>query len=177
VSESFWVDGTRSTVRLDGGVTQGQLALLEETLAAGPGPPLHDHPEAETFHVLEGELLLWQLAPGTLTAPLSAWPPGLVESAERCGPGSTSFVPGGAAHTYLVLSPAARILVISTPAGLEEWTREFGVPATEPGLGPTTGTLPEISADRRRRFAQAHGLRRLGPPPPVGAMGIQLAKN
>jgi quercetin dioxygenase-like cupin family protein len=172
VSEAFWVDGTRSTIRLSGAATEGQLAVLEETLPPGPGPPLHSHPEGETFHVLEGELLLWQLAPGELTAPLSSWPPELVGAAQRCGPGSTHFVPGGAPHTYSVVSGGARILVISTPAGLELWTREFGVRATGSGLAPATGALPatgtrpEISADRRRRFAEAHDLRRLGPPPP-----------
>jgi quercetin dioxygenase-like cupin family protein len=178
VSETFWVDGTRSTIRLSGAATEGRLAVLEETLPPGPGPPLHSHPEGETFHVLEGELLLWELAPGVVTAPLSAWPADLVGAARPCGPGSWHFVPGGAPHTYSVVGDGARILVISTPAGLEEWTRTFGVRATGSGLGPASGgppesggppvaeALPEISAERRREFAEAHGLQRLGPPPP-----------
>jgi quercetin dioxygenase-like cupin family protein len=169
VSETFWVDGTRSTIRLSGEATQGQLAVLEETLPPGPGPPLHSHPEGETFHVLEGELLLWNLSPGAVTAPLGSWPAELIDAARRCAPGSTHFVPGGAPHTYSVVSEGARILVISTPAGLELWTREFGVRATGSGPTPAPATLPEISADRRREFAEAHGLRRLGPPPPDGA--------
>ena len=166
MSETYWVDGTRSTIRLSGAETGGQLAVLEETLPPGPGPPLHSHPEGETFHVLEGELLLWELAPGIVTAPLSSWPAELVGAALPCGPGSMHFVPGGAPHTYSVVSDGARILVMSTPAGLEEWTRTFGVHATGSGRVPATGALPAISPERRRRFAEAHGLRRLGPPPP-----------
>ncbi len=173
MSETFWVDGTRSTIRLPGAATEGRLAVLEETLPTGPGPPLHSHPEGETFYVLEGELLLWELALGVVTAPLSYWPAELVGAGRRCGPGSLHFVPGGAPHTYSVVGDGARILVMSTPAGLEEWTRTFGVrvtcsgPVPATGVLPTPSALPEISAERRREFAEAHGLWRLGPPPPT----------
>jgi quercetin dioxygenase-like cupin family protein len=166
VSETFWVDGTRSTIHLDGTATQGRLSVLEETLPHGPGPPLHSHPQGETFCVLDGELLLWTVPAGNITRPIDRWPPELLKAAERCGPGDVRFVPGGSPHTYAVPGEAARILVISTPAGLELWTREFGVPVTDDGLAPSTGAAPAISADRRRRFARVHGLRSLGPPPP-----------
>jgi hypothetical protein len=45
--------------------------------------------------------------------------------------GSTVFFPGGAPHTFFVESEVARVLVLSTPAGIEQFVRALSGPAKE----------------------------------------------
>ena len=47
-------------------------------------------------------------------------------------PGDAAVVPMGVAHTFRVDSDEARVLVLSTPAGLERMVRDGAVPATGP---------------------------------------------
>ena len=44
---------------------------------------------------------------------------------------STVFFPGGAPHTFFVESDIARVLVLSTPAGIEQFVRGLSQPAKE----------------------------------------------
>jgi hypothetical protein len=56
----------------------------------------------------------------------------------------------------------ARVLVLSTPAGLERMVRDGAVPALGPTLPPADAARPEPD-DLARIFA-AHGQVNLGPP-------------
>lgn len=56
----------------------------------------------------------------------------------------------------------ARVLVISTPAGLERMVRDASVPATARRL-PSEGT-PRPSPEELERIFHAHGQVNLGPP-------------
>jgi quercetin dioxygenase-like cupin family protein len=142
----LWLHGTWSTVKLAGTETGGRLAVLEEELPEGPGPPLHSHPEDETYVLLEGEASFWVDAdPAT-------------EEGLRRGPGAVVFVPGDAPHTYRVESPLLRLLVLSTPAGLEDYVLALGTPDAE---------APEPSRERMREVARELGVVIHGPPPPA----------
>lgn len=136
--------GTRSLVRLRGEQTGGRLGVMEEELPFGPGPPLHAHPQDETYVVLEGEATFWI---GTDPAR---------DPGERHGAGATLHAPGGTPHTYRVESPRLRVLVLSTPAGLEEYVLALG----------RTADAPEPSRERMREVGRAMGQVLLGPPPP-----------
>ena len=50
--------------------------------------------------------------------------------------GGAAVVPMGVAHTFRVDSDTARVLVLSTPAGLERFVRDGSVPATGATLPP-----------------------------------------
>ena len=101
-SEPQWFLGTLVRRKLDGGHTGGRFALWEGELPHGAAPPLHTHPQDETFYVLEGKVHVF------------------VESVRHaCAAGAAVFVPGGVAHSFRVESDTARLLFLSTPAGIE----------------------------------------------------------
>jgi quercetin dioxygenase-like cupin family protein len=56
--------------------------------------------------------------------------------------GAAAVVPMGVAHTFRVDSESARVLLLSTPAGLERLVRESSVGATQPTLPPSETQRP-----------------------------------
>src|SRR5206468_12634694 len=78
------------------------------------------------------------------------------------GPGGAAVVRMGVAHTFRVDSETARVLVLSTPAGLERFVRDGSVPASAPTLPPPDAPRP-APAELERIFA-AHGQVNVGPP-------------
>jgi hypothetical protein len=68
----------------------------------------------------------------------------------------------GVAHTFRVDSATARVLVLSTPAGLERLVRDGSVPATARTLPPAD--TPRPSPEELARIFAAHGMVNVGPP-------------
>ena len=62
-SEDLWFLGTLARIKLDGHHTGGRFALWEGVLPRGAAPPLHSHPQDETFYVIEGEVTAWLVEP------------------------------------------------------------------------------------------------------------------
>jgi quercetin dioxygenase-like cupin family protein len=147
-SEPLWFLGTLARVKLDGQQTDGRFALFELLAPQGAAPPLHSHSQDETFYVLAGELTVW-----VLDEPVAA------------GPGAVVFAPGGTPHTFRVESDTAHLLILSTPAGIEEYVRALGEPAQWPWLQPPADE-PRVSPERIAEVERKLGVVRHGPPPP-----------
>ena len=146
-AEPLWFLGTLVRPKLGGADTGGRLALWEAELPRGAAPPLHTHPQDETTYVLEGTLVAW------------------VDGEEqRCGPGATFFAAGGVPHAFRVESDTARVLFLSTPAGIEEYVAALAEPAQWPWLPPPPDG-PRVSPERLAAVEAEHGVVRLGPPP------------
>lgn len=143
--ESLWFLGTLATIRVPGEAVGDRFALLEFVFPHGTSPPLHTHPQDESYVVLEGVLTIQA---GDDRFELSV--------------GGVAAVPAGVPHTFRVDSDTARVLVLSTPAGLERMVRDGSVPATT-RLLPPAGT-PRPSAEELDRIFRAHGQINLGPP-------------
>lgn len=112
--QAHWFLNALSIVKLSGRQTGGAFALIEETLPAGRGTPFHLHrKEDETFYILEGELTFFG-SQDKFTA----------------RPGATIFLPRGIPHGFRADTPA-RILIVPTPAGFDEFVAEAGQPARE----------------------------------------------
>src|SRR5579872_3394688 len=107
--ETLWFLGTLARFKLEGRHTGGRFALWEGVLPHGAAPPLHSHPEDETFYILEGELTAWLVEPEH--ADDRSDRPVWVNTGRRCGVGDVVFAPGGAPHTFRVESDTARMLV------------------------------------------------------------------
>jgi quercetin dioxygenase-like cupin family protein len=147
VTEPLWFLGTLVRPKLMGEQTRGRLALWEADLPRGAAPPLHSHPQDETFYVLEGHVTIWV---------------GDEEQAGRSG--AVAYAPGGTAHTFRVESDTARMLFLSTPAGIEDFVRALAEPAGWPWLQPPPDG-PRVPAERLAAAERDHGVIRHGPPP------------
>ena len=163
--DKLWFLGTLARMKLDGEHTGGRFALWEGELPHGAAPPLHSHPQDETFYVLEGALTAWlvepELARSSEDDP-SAW---VSQRARTCGVGDVVFAPGGTPHTFRVESDTARLLVLSTPSGIEEMVRALAEPARWPWLQPPSDG-PRVPAERVAAVERETGMVRHGPPPP-----------
>lgn len=142
--EALWFLGTLAIVKVAGEAVDRRYALIEFLFPEGASPPLHTHPQDESYFVLEGRL--------TLQAG---------DALFELGEGGAAAVPMGVAHTFRVDSELARVLVLSTPAGLERLVREASVPAAAATL-PPEGT-PRPSPEELDRIFRKHGQVNLGP--------------
>jgi mannose-6-phosphate isomerase-like protein (cupin superfamily) len=93
--------------------TGGALSVFETSIGAGPPLHVHDH-EDECFYVLDGELSI------------------------RCGDdafdaaaGSFVFLPRGRPHRFWAPGPAARLLLIAVPGGIEDYFAEINAASTD----------------------------------------------
>jgi len=143
--EQLWFLGTLATIRVAGEASGGRFALIEFLLPRHASPPLHTHPQDESYVVLEGLL--------TIRA---------AEQRVQVGTGGAAVVPMGVAHTFRVDSETAHVLVLSTPAGLERLVRDAAVPATRPTLPPRE--TPRPSPEELTEIFRLHGQVNVGPP-------------
>ena len=122
----------RSTVLLRSEDSGGHLSVVENVVPArSAGPPLHSHGFDETFHVLEGELVV---RVGDALLARTA--------------GQLAFAPRGVAHALANRRDApVRYLLVCTPAGFE---RHFARTAAQAnGIEPPPWALqpvPEVVA-------------------------------
>ena len=144
-AEQLWFLGTLATIKVPGEASNGRFALIEFLFPRHASPPLHTHPQDESYIVQEG-LLTVQAG----------------EQRFELAPGAAAVVPMGVAHTFRVDSNTARVLVLSTPAGLEQLVRDGSVPALRPTL-PTSET-PRPSPEQLEAIFRAHGQVNLGSP-------------
>jgi quercetin dioxygenase-like cupin family protein len=146
--QQVWFLGTLQILRVAGETVDGRYSLVEALLPHLASPPLHTHPQDESFIVLDGRLTV-------------------VAGADRfeLRAGGSMAVPMGVAHTFRVDSDTAKVLVLSTPAGIEQLFLDGGVPATAPRLPPpnTPRPSPEEMAEIFKRNKVANVGPSLGP--------------
>jgi quercetin dioxygenase-like cupin family protein len=138
---AFWFLDALSIIRWSGQQTDGAFALIEERMPAGRSSPYHMHRnEDETFYVLEGELTFFTGSEKI-----------------RGGPGASVFLPRQIPHGFRA-DTSARILVLVTPPGFEEFVAEAGEPA--PKLELPAPQTPDIA--RLTECAAKYGIEILG---------------
>jgi quercetin dioxygenase-like cupin family protein len=143
--ERRWFLGTLAIVRVPGEAVDGRFALIEFQFPQWASPPRHTHPQDESYLVLAGSLTV-------------------VTDSDRfvLSEGGAAAVPMGTGHTFRVDSEGARVLTLSTPAGLERMIRDASVPADAPTLPPAD--TPRPAPDELQRIFAAHGQINVGPP-------------
>jgi quercetin dioxygenase-like cupin family protein len=143
--EQLWFLGTLATIKVPGDASGGRFALIEFLFPRHASPPLHTHPQDESYIVLEGRV--------TVQAD---------DQRFELVPGAAAVVPMGIAHTFRVDSDTARVLVLSTPAGLEQLVRDGSVPALTPTLPPSD--TPRPSPEQLEAIFRAHAQVNVGSP-------------
>jgi quercetin dioxygenase-like cupin family protein len=128
--------GSRCRILADSSTTDGRYGLVDMIeVPAGDMPPLHvHHAQDEGFLLLEGELSLF--LPGREIA---------------LKPGEFVLAPRGIPHTYQVGDTPARYLVLSNPAGFEQFVRDVSA-------------LDEVTPDILGATAAERDIEILGPP-------------
>ena len=150
MSQAYWFGHQLAEVKMTGAQSDGALGVVEVTTPGGPGAPLHVHRrEAETFCVLEGELTVF-----------------LGDQVVRASAGDVVYAPAEIPHTYNIESEMARILVISTPAGFEEFVAAVGTPTERAEL--PREPVP-FDPEQLGPIAARCGIDIIGPPMPVAA--------
>jgi quercetin dioxygenase-like cupin family protein len=128
------------TIRLmlRGPDTGGSLTALETTAAPGEGPPLHRHAdEDELLYVIDGRFRFR-----------------LEDDVSEAAAGALVFVPRRVRHTWQNVADApARMLVVFTPSGMEQFFERFSEHADR-------DSAPEAF----RRIGAEVGMDVVGPP-------------
>ena len=145
--ETYNVIGELLTFKVTAAETNGTFTVVELLAQPGGGPPLHTHPSAESFTILEGEFEFTGLD-------------GEQPYSFRATPGDTVFIPGNAPHTYQAVGdvPGKTMLVLTPGVEMEQFFAEAGVRVT-PGASTSPGP-PDIPA--LLAVGQKHGLVFLG---------------
>lgn len=146
-AEPLWFLGVLIRVLLDAEATDGRFGLVDATLPRGAAPPMHTHPQDETFYILDGELTVY-----------------IGDGREKCRAGAVAYAAGQVPHGWRVESDTARMLILSTPAGIEEYMRALAVPADYPWLQPPPDG-PRVPPERIAEVEREHGVVRVGPLP------------
>ena len=126
---TVWVAGDRYTIKASGEDTGGAFALFEATVPPQAGPPPHvHHREDEAFYVLEGEILFH--ADGrSFTAGQGAW---------------VTLAKGSLHHFKNTSTTPAKMLIMVTPSGLENYFLEVGREARDGDVAPVVPTPEDI---------------------------------
>lgn len=145
---SWWFATDLHTFKAVGATTHGAYTLTEVIARPEFVPPPHiHHREDEAFYILEGQFEFWY-----------------DDRTFAAGVGSFVHLPKDRVHQHGATRGApARALVIHTPAGLERFIAEAGLPATDRSRVPSPPPMPEL--ERIVAIAQKYGIE--VPPPPT----------
>jgi quercetin dioxygenase-like cupin family protein len=142
--QALWFLDTLTFVKATGEQTGGAFALIEQVLPRGSDSPFHvHHAEDETFYILEGEATF--LSGGQRM---------------KATAGSFIFLPRDIPHGFRVDAPT-KLLILTTPAGFEQFVLEMSEPARELALPPA---LPPDMA-KLMSLARKYRIDILGPLP------------
>src|SRR5262245_48917147 len=148
--EATWFLNGLMTTKASSAETGGAFSLTEHLVSSAANPPMHVQTDEEgSFYVLEGGVE-FEVDGSTVLA----------------RPGSFALVPRGAVHTFRVVSPTARMLVITSApqgapeGGLYEFFRALGEPAVSRSLPTPEAPDPAVVTTVGAR----HGIEILPPP-------------
>jgi quercetin dioxygenase-like cupin family protein len=125
------VVGDTYTILLSGSDTAGKFCLIDMYVPPGGGPPPHRHDFEETFILLEGEL--------------EATFRGQQRSVRG---GETLHIPANSPHQFHNSSSTpARMLCICSPAGMDDFFKELGIPVATRTTAP-----PKLNPEQQSAF-------------------------
>ena len=144
-TSQWFIDELASAV-LDDSQRPGQTALVERSAPEGAMPPLYRREEAETYRVLEGEVLFF-----------------IDNEVVPAGPGDVVVAAAGAERAFRVESEDARWLVLTRVSVLERFL-DFNRAVVEPIAVPVAGWPSAEEEAALASMGAVNGIELLGPP-------------
>jgi mannose-6-phosphate isomerase-like protein (cupin superfamily) len=109
--------------------------------------PVHRHSrEDEAFYILDGQVSVY-----------------VGDDVVRAGAGDFLWAPRAVSHAFCVESAQARLFVVATPAGFEQFFFDTGEPAAALTVPPPAAAPPDL--DALVAALADHGVDVLAPPP------------
>ena len=142
-----WHLGALLTFKATSEQTAGRLWAKELLAERGMATPVHRHSrEDEAFYILDGQVSVYV---GTTS----------------CGRAAGDFLwaPRDVPHAFCVESVQARLLVVTTPAGFEQFFFDTGEPAAALTVPPPAAAPPDL--DALVAALADYGVDVLAPPP------------
>jgi quercetin dioxygenase-like cupin family protein len=137
-----WIGNMELSVILDAATTGGQVSLIQVIASRGDASPVHIHSrDDEAFLLLEGAMTVR-----------------VDDVRDQLRPGGIGCLPRHRPHAFRFDSDS-RALIISTPAGQEEFFRSAGWDTRRPKPPDW-----KISPDALKEAAEAYGTTIIGPP-------------
>ena len=144
---SYSVVGDVYAILVSSDATAGLYAVIDMHVPAGGGPDPHRHACEETFLVLEGAIEVC-FRDRSVTAEA----------------GTAVAIPAGAPHKFKnVGSQSARLLCVVSPAGLDGFFVEGGIPIEGPHASCPTASATEAQKRRMAEIAARYGVELLPP--------------
>jgi quercetin dioxygenase-like cupin family protein len=142
----IWL-GELAIIHTSGKDTEGRYTMIELYATKEGEPPWHVHHGVdEAFYILDGEMTVY-----------------VGNKAMKGKPGDVIFAPKDVPHTYTVDSPGhARVLLIFSPAGFEDFVRATSVLATSHFPPPPENV--NIDYDEVMKLAMQFGTEFVEPP-------------
>lgn len=126
LENSRWYMGHLFTWLVTADQTGGKFSILETTIRRGLEPPPHIHRiESETYYILEGVMDFM-----------------VGETASTAKTGDCVYLPAGVKHGFQLQTETAKCIILIEPGGLEEFFKEFSIPAPELKLPPYPDAPP-----------------------------------
>ena len=140
----WYLEAHMFTWLAEGAQTGGQFSLAEIEIRAGAEPPPHTHSiDDEAWYVLDGEITFI-----------------VGDQVIQATRGDFVWTPRGVQHAFQVTTPAARLLMLVTPAGAEEVFHAMSRPAPAAELPPAPqGPPPAEAIDAMLRLFDTKGVR------------------
>jgi len=142
--DAFWMLGGLYEVLLSSEDTGGTATVMQMTVPAGMGPPLHTHAGPEILQVIEG----------TVTSTLG-------DQTIEAGPGAVVYIPAGTPERFDPTTDA-KVVVTYLPGGIEQFFAEAGEPASRREVPPAPTAPPDV--ERLTALGAKYGLQILPPP-------------
>ena len=129
-----WILTHLITYKVIGEDSDNNLFFIEIEVLPNAGPPIHAHPCHEIFYVIDGEVEFTGVdGDERYTAIATA--------------GSTISIPYMVFHAYRnVGASKAKMIAVTSPAGLEKFFDDLGIPVTDPTTPPSMDQMPSVEA-------------------------------
>jgi mannose-6-phosphate isomerase-like protein (cupin superfamily) len=147
LDNSRWYMGNLMTFLVNSGQTNGAFSVTDYLSKPGNEPPAHMHDrEEEFFYVLEGRIDAYV---GKEVLP--------------AGPNEGVYFPKFVPHTFTILTPHLRMLILMSPGGLEGYFRDMSEPARSLNLPEYAVNYGAVDMDHAKRTGGEYGISFLTP--------------